>query len=250
MIGVLTDPVFGPAITFGTGGTAVEVYADRAVGTAAAQQLPRRRDDPLDARRQAARARFAACRRRIWAAIENALLRVSEMVCELPWIREMDINPLRRRRARRHRGRRARRASRRGRLRRGRTSTWRSIRIPRTWCREWRAPDGDRRHDTPDHVPRTRRSSASSCTTLSPQAKYLRFMGSLKDLTPGDAGAVHPGRLRPRDGADRPSSKRRRPRRADRRRALRHQSRRRHRASSRWSIAEAGRAAGSARISC
>ena len=27
-------------------------------------------------------------------ALELVLLRVSEMVCELPWIREMDINPL------------------------------------------------------------------------------------------------------------------------------------------------------------
>ena len=31
MVGVVRDPVFGPAITFGTGGTAVEVHADRAV---------------------------------------------------------------------------------------------------------------------------------------------------------------------------------------------------------------------------
>ena len=28
------------------------------------------------------------------AALENMLLRVSEMVCELPWIKELDINPL------------------------------------------------------------------------------------------------------------------------------------------------------------
>jgi len=31
MVGTIRDPVFGPAIVFGTGGTAVEVHRDRAV---------------------------------------------------------------------------------------------------------------------------------------------------------------------------------------------------------------------------
>jgi acetyltransferase len=93
MIGIVSDPVFGPVITFGAGGTAVEVLADRAValpplnqhlvgnliaGTRVSKLLKAFRNmPPAD-----------------MEALETLLLRVSEMVCELPWIREMDINPL------------------------------------------------------------------------------------------------------------------------------------------------------------
>lgn len=93
MVGIIGDPVFGPVITFGAGGTAVEVLADRAVslpplnthlvrnliaGTRVSRMLGAFRNMPaIDMQ-----------------ALETLLLRVSEMVCELPWIREMDINPL------------------------------------------------------------------------------------------------------------------------------------------------------------
>ncbi|MBX3664161.1 MAG: bifunctional acetate--CoA ligase family protein/GNAT family N-acetyltransferase [Burkholderiales bacterium] len=93
MVGVIRDPVFGPAIAFGGGGVAIEVHKDRAValpplnaflvaelirGTRVAQMLgPFRRMPPAD-----------------MAALESVLLQVSEMVCELPWIVELDINPL------------------------------------------------------------------------------------------------------------------------------------------------------------
>lgn len=93
MVGVIRDPVFGPAIVFGTGGTAVEVHRDRAValpplnqflvadmirGTRVAQLLTAfRRMPPVDMR-----------------ALEEVLLRVSELVCELPALQELDINPL------------------------------------------------------------------------------------------------------------------------------------------------------------
>ena len=93
LVGVIRDPVFGPVITFGAGGTAVEVLADRAV------QLP-----PLNTylvRNMIASTRVS---RLLGAfrhlppvnmeALESLLLRVSEMVCELPWLEEMDINPL------------------------------------------------------------------------------------------------------------------------------------------------------------
>jgi len=93
MVGVTRDSVFGPAITFGEGGTAVEVHRDRAVA------LP-----PLNAFLAAEMIRGT----RVWKllgafrnmpaidmrALESVLLRVSEMVCELPWIEELDINPL------------------------------------------------------------------------------------------------------------------------------------------------------------
>ena len=93
MIGVTTDPVFGPVITFGAGGTAVEVMGDRAVA------LP-----PLNnflVRELIQETRIAkmlgAFRNMAPAdmdALEDVLLRVSEMVCELPLLKEMDINPL------------------------------------------------------------------------------------------------------------------------------------------------------------
>ena len=93
MVGVIRDPVFGPAIVFGTGGTAVEVHRDRAValpplnrflvadmirGTRVAKLLGEfRRLPPVDIN-----------------ALEEVLLRVSELVCELPSLQELDINPL------------------------------------------------------------------------------------------------------------------------------------------------------------
>jgi acetyltransferase len=93
MIGVIRDPVFGPVISFGSGGTSVEVLRDRAVA------LP-----PLDEviiEGMVARTRVARTLKRFRnmpavdeEALEQVLLRVSEMVCELPEIREMDINPL------------------------------------------------------------------------------------------------------------------------------------------------------------
>ena len=93
MIGVMHDSVFGPAITFGAGGTAVEVHRDRAVA------LP-----PLNAfliadmiastRVNKLLGAFRNMRPVDMQALEAVLMRVSEMVCELPWIEELDINPL------------------------------------------------------------------------------------------------------------------------------------------------------------
>ena len=93
MIGVMRDPAFGPVISFGSGGTSVEVLRDRAVA------LP-----PLDEviiEGMIARTRIARMLKQFRnmpavdeEALERVLLRVSEMVCELPEIREMDINPL------------------------------------------------------------------------------------------------------------------------------------------------------------
>jgi acetyltransferase len=92
-IGLVTDDPFGPVIVFGAGGTMIELIHDRAM------ELP-----PLNqflARRLIERSRVAETLVE-WRgasavdmdAIEQVLLRVSEMVCELPQLREMDINPL------------------------------------------------------------------------------------------------------------------------------------------------------------
>ena len=92
-VGLVTDQPFGPVISFGAGGTMIELINDRAM------ELP-----PLNqflARSLIARSRVAetlADWRGASAidmeALEQVLLRVSEMVCELPQLREMDINPI------------------------------------------------------------------------------------------------------------------------------------------------------------
>jgi acetyltransferase len=93
MVGVVTDEVFGPAISFGAGGIAVEVLRDRVVGlpplsaaliddmvrgTRVAKMLGKFRHLPAVDRR----------------ALEAVLLRVSEMATALPQLVELDINPL------------------------------------------------------------------------------------------------------------------------------------------------------------
>jgi acetyltransferase len=92
-VGLTTDEAFGPVITFGAGGTMIELIADRAM------ELP-----PLNqflAQHLIERARVAemlgpwrGAAPANHAALEAVLLRVSEMVCALPQLREMDINPL------------------------------------------------------------------------------------------------------------------------------------------------------------
>lgn len=93
IVGVATDPVFGPVVLFGQGGIAVEVTADHAVG------LP-----PLNAvlandligRTRVSRL-LAGYRNRAPAdrhAIVQVLMKVSQMVADLPELAELDINPL------------------------------------------------------------------------------------------------------------------------------------------------------------
>lgn len=93
MVGVTSDAVFGPVITFGAGGTMVEVIGDRAV------VLPPLNTFLVKDLIQSTHVAKMLCSFRHMppvdmAALESVLLRVSEMVCELPALTEMDINPL------------------------------------------------------------------------------------------------------------------------------------------------------------
>jgi acetyltransferase len=93
LIGVVRDPVFGPSISFGAGGTQVEILKDRAIA------LPPLNSLLIQSMVERTRvARLLKDFRDLPAidhdALEHALLRVSEMVCELPEIQEMDVNPL------------------------------------------------------------------------------------------------------------------------------------------------------------
>ena len=93
MLGVTSDPVFGPVITFGAGGIAVEVLGDRAVALPPLNRFLVR--ELINSTRIS---KLLAAFRHMppiqMEALESMLLRVSEMVCELPWLKEMDINPL------------------------------------------------------------------------------------------------------------------------------------------------------------
>lgn len=93
LLGMTSDPVLGPVIVFGAGGVDVEAYQDRAV---ALPPLNRYLARDLIGRTRAATL-LGAFRNRPpvdMDALENVLLRLSEMVCELPWLAELDINPL------------------------------------------------------------------------------------------------------------------------------------------------------------
>ncbi len=93
LIGIVHDPVFGPVISFGAGGTSVEVTRDRSMAlpplneflidrmishTRIAQMLGNYRNMPpipLD-------------------KLKSLLLRISELVSEVPEIQELDLNPV------------------------------------------------------------------------------------------------------------------------------------------------------------
>lgn len=93
MIGVTSDPVLGPVIAFGAGGVDVEAFQDRAVALPPLNRYLAR--DLI--RRTRASVLLGEFRNRPPASmdmVEQILLRVSEMVCELPYLKEMDINPL------------------------------------------------------------------------------------------------------------------------------------------------------------
>lgn len=93
MVGAFRDEVFGPTLIFGEGGTRIEARRDRAVALP-----PLNRFLASDLIRSTRAYRLLGAFRGMpevnLDAVEEVLLRVSEMVCELPWIQEMDINPL------------------------------------------------------------------------------------------------------------------------------------------------------------
>jgi acetyltransferase len=93
IIGSSTDAQFGPVLLFGAGGQLVEVSKDSALA------LP-----PLNstlARRMMEQTKIYSALKGVrgrppvdLAALEDLLVRFSELVVEQPWIKEIDINPL------------------------------------------------------------------------------------------------------------------------------------------------------------
>lgn len=93
IVGSSLDPQFGPVLLFGAGGLLVELFKDRALA------LP-----PLNstlARRMMEQTHIYEALKGIRgrepvdiAALEQLLVRFSQLVVEQPWIKELDINPL------------------------------------------------------------------------------------------------------------------------------------------------------------
>ncbi|MEZ5787485.1 MAG: bifunctional acetate--CoA ligase family protein/GNAT family N-acetyltransferase [Xanthobacteraceae bacterium] len=93
IIGVACDPIFGPVVVFGTGGTAVEVIDDKALALPpldmklAGELIDRTRVSRLlkgyrnvpPANRQ---------------ALELMLVKVAQLVADLPEVQELDLNPV------------------------------------------------------------------------------------------------------------------------------------------------------------
>ncbi|MCG3149932.1 MAG: Protein lysine acetyltransferase Pat [Verrucomicrobiae bacterium] len=93
ILGCSLDPQFGPVLLFGSGGQLVEVFQDRALG------LP-----PLNttlARRLMEQTKIYTALKGVRGrppcditALEQLLVRFSQLVSEQRWIKEIDINPL------------------------------------------------------------------------------------------------------------------------------------------------------------
>lgn len=93
IVGIASDAVFGPTVLFGEGGTAVELRNDHAVELPPLNELLARE---LIARTEVGPL-LAGYRGRAGVhqkALLGAVLRVSQLACELPALAEMDINPL------------------------------------------------------------------------------------------------------------------------------------------------------------
>jgi acetyltransferase len=93
IVGLARDPVFGPVLSFGTGGITVEVQRDTAV---ALPPLNRFLAVDMVSRTRVSRTLDAF---RGLPAVDldvllGVLLRISELACEIPAVHELDINPL------------------------------------------------------------------------------------------------------------------------------------------------------------
>ncbi len=93
MIQVFRDKIFGPVIAFGAGGTTFEILGDRALALPPLNAfiIETLIDHTRIARLMGAFQQMPPMNR---VALARILQRVSEMVCELPEIIAMDINPL------------------------------------------------------------------------------------------------------------------------------------------------------------
>ncbi|MBT8412808.1 MAG: bifunctional acetate--CoA ligase family protein/GNAT family N-acetyltransferase [Boseongicola sp.] len=180
VIGVSKDPIFGPAILFGAGGTMVEVMRDSAVTLPPLTAVLARR---LIDRTKVSRLLegFRDLAPVDTSAVIDVLLHISDLVCEVPEITELDINPLFAGPS-------------------GTIAVDARIRIAQTPSNQNRY-DHVAIHPYPRHLvshhhlpdgtpliirpirPEDAESEAAFVRNLSPEAKRFRFMGALRELT-------------------------------------------------------------------
>jgi len=181
MLGVINDEAFGPAISIGLGGTMVEVIRDRAIGLPPLNRfLAGRLIDGTRAARylEEFRGKPAANRR----AVVDVLLSLSDLICELPAIEELDINPL----VVDEQGARvvdARIVVRRVSPAARKYSHMAIHPYPIDFVGEHILQDGTRLTIRPIR-PEDAEQERKFVDTLSERSRYLRFMGSLKAITP------------------------------------------------------------------
>jgi acyl-CoA synthetase (NDP forming) len=93
IVGMATDPQFGPVLMFGLGGVWVEVLKDVSF-----KIVPLTKDDARDAVAEIRSARllegFRGSEPVDKRALEDILLRVSDFVAGTPAVLEMDLNPI------------------------------------------------------------------------------------------------------------------------------------------------------------
>jgi acetyltransferase len=181
MVGVLRDPVFGPIVSFGAGGTAVEIMRDRAVALPPLNHLIIR--DLIGRTRVA---RLLEAFRNLppvdVAAVESVLQGISALVCELPYIEELDINPL----IADEEGSVAVDARVVVRHRTPTTDRYGHMAIhpyPAQLLTRWQLPDGTNMVMRPIR-PEDASIEDEFVRNLSPESKYFRFMRALHELTP------------------------------------------------------------------
>lgn len=181
IVGAFSDPTFGPVLSFGLGGVAVELLGDRGVALPPLNPLLANRliDKTRAARFLQPFRQFPAADRR---SLERVLLAVSEMVCELPHLVEIEINPLIVDEAG------AVAVDARVRVRRpiAGLAPYRHLAIhpyPADLVSGFQLPDGTNVTLRPIR-PEDAGIESRFVKSLSPEAKYMRFMAALKELPP------------------------------------------------------------------
>ncbi|MCK4858901.1 MAG: acetate--CoA ligase family protein, partial [candidate division Zixibacteria bacterium] len=92
VIGMITDPAFGPLIMFGLGGIYVEVMKDITFRITPLSDLDAR--EMIESLKgYKLLAGFRGSKRVDIAAIEDAILKLSQLVLDFPEFAEIDINP-------------------------------------------------------------------------------------------------------------------------------------------------------------
>ncbi|MGA7987913.1 MAG: GNAT family N-acetyltransferase [Candidatus Dormiibacterota bacterium] len=91
--GLMSDPLFGPVVMFGSGGTAVELFADRVL-----RILPLTDQDAREMVRSIRGAPLLFGHRGSTpsdvSAVEEVLLRIARLADDMPQLAEMDLNPV------------------------------------------------------------------------------------------------------------------------------------------------------------